>query len=236
MVLLAACQPQAVTPTLPIADTAFPSPTTAASPSPIPITPEPTKTIPPAPLDFTEQFDGPLPYWTYQQVDNGQAPANLNLDGGFLVFDLTGPNEWVYSLYGVSAYTDVRVDVQTQFRTGGTGALGIVCRYSEEQGWYELNIFADQTYDLLYGQWLTPGVARYTPLFRDSSDKIKGDANEIGLICKGDTLVPFINGVQMRTWQENKIGLKEGRIGISAASFENVPMTIAYDWVKVSEP
>ena len=53
-------------------------------------------------------------------------------------------------------------------------------------------------------------------------------------MCQGNTLTPFINGVQMRIWQENKFGLKEGKIGISAASFADVPFTTAYDWVKVS--
>jgi len=49
-------------------------------------------------------------------------------------------------------------------------------------------------------------------------------------------LTPFINGVQMRSWQEDKIGLKEGKIGLSAASFDSVPLTVAYDWLKVNEP
>ena len=125
---------------------------------------------------------------------------------------------------------------QTDVPAGGTGAFGVICRYSEEQGWYEFNIYTDQSYELLFGQWLSPGIARYTPLSSGGSEKIKGDSNEIGLLCQGSTLTPFINGVQMRSWQDNKFGLKAGMIGISAASFESVPFTIAYDWLKVSEP
>ena len=112
-------------------------------------------------------------------------------EGGFLVFDLTGPNQWVYALYSVPAYTDIRVDAQVEFRAGGTGAFGIVCRYGEQQGWFEFNIYADQTYELLFGQWLSPGLARYTPLFNGGSEKIKADANEIGLVCQGNTLTPY---------------------------------------------
>ena len=106
----------------------------------------------------------------------------------------------------------------------------------EDQGWYEFNVYADQTYVLLFGQWLAQGVARYTPLFRNGSEKIKADANEIGLLCQGNTITPFINGVQMRSWQDNKFGLKTGKIGISAASFGSGPFTVAYDWLKVSQP
>jgi len=64
----------------------------------------------------------------------------------------------------------------------------------------------------------------------------EGDSNEIGLLCQGSTLTPFINGVQMRSWQEDKFGLKKGKIGLSAASFESIPLTVAYDWFKVSQP
>jgi hypothetical protein len=79
-------------------------------------------------------------------------------------------------------------------------------------------------------------VARYTPLVRAESEKIQPSLNEIGLECAGDTLTPFINGVQMRRRQETTFGLTEGRIGISAASSELVPLTISYDWLRVSEP
>jgi hypothetical protein len=195
-----------------------------------------TATLAPAPLAFTEQFNGSLPYWTFQQVDNGHPAADPNVENGFLVFDLTGPNQWVYALYNTPPYADVRVDAQTDLPASGTGAFGIVCRYSEEQGWYEFNIYTDKTYVLLFGQWLAQGVARYTPLFRNGSEKIKTDANQIGLLCQGNLITPFINGVQMRSWQDNKFGLKTGKIGISAASFGNGPFTIAYDWLKVSQP
>jgi hypothetical protein len=236
-ILLTACQLKTAASTpLPPTATEPPSPTATASPSPSPIPPTAIQTFPPAPRTFTEQFEGILPYWTFQQIDFGQPAATPKVAGGFLVFDLPGPNQWVYALYSIPDYADIRLDAQVEDRAGQAGAVGVVCRYSEEQGWYEFNIYADQTYELLYGQWLAPGVARYTPLFRGESPKIEGDANQIGLVCQGNTLTPFINGTQMRIWQDNKFGLKNGKIGISAASFAAVPFTVAYDWVKVSLP
>lgn len=193
-------------------------------------------TLPPALRDFTEEFNGSLPYWAFLQIDNGQPTAGPSAEGGFLVFDLPAANQWTYALYGGQDYAEVRVDARVEIRTGSDGAAGVVCRYSEKDGWYELNVYADQTYMLLFGQWLAQGVARYTPLYRGESEKIRSDANEIGLLCEGDTLTPFINGVQMRKWQEKKFGLESGKIGISAASFADVPFSVAYDWVKVSEP
>ena len=81
-----------------------------------------------------------------------------------------------------------------------------------------------------------PGWRVYTPLFQGKSEKIATDTNDIGLECQGNTLTPFINGVQMRRWQEQKFGLLSGQVGLSASSFQDIPFTIAFDWVKVSEP
>jgi hypothetical protein len=155
---------------------------------------------------------------------------------GFLVFELPAANQWVYGLYGPQEYSDVRVEARVETRAGKQGSTGVICRYSEQNGWYEFNVYADQTYVLLYARWLTEGVARYTPLVRAASEKIQPVQNDIGLLCQGNTLTPFINGVQLRQNPENIFGLATGKVGISAASFENAPMTIAYDWVKVSEP
>lgn len=235
--LLTACQSRSTANTpLPATAIQLPSPTALPSPTPSLIAPTAVPTLAPAPRSFTEQFDAEIPYWTFQQIDLGSPAATPTSDNGFLVFDLTSQNQWIYAFYNLPDYTDIRLDARVEVRAGEAGAVGLVCRYTEAGGWYEFNIFADQTYELLYGQWLAPGLARYTPLFRGVSEKIRSDANEIGLVCKGDALTPFINGVQMRIWQDTRIGLMDGQVGISAASFATLPYSIAYDWVKVSQP
>ncbi len=197
--------------------------------------PLPTATAGPAPRTFTEDFAGSLSYWSFVQVDNGsQAPAP-QVKAGFLRFDLTGPNQWIYALYSQQAYADVRIEAQVTI--GGTnGAAGVVCRYSQTAGWYELNVYPDQTYVLLYGQWLAPGVARYSPMVRSHSEKIQPGQNTIGLQCQAKGLTPVINGVNMRQRLDNTYALTAGQVGISAASFEAAPTSVLYSWVKVSQP
>lgn len=228
LTLVSACQP--ATKATPLS----PELTAVPSLSPVPF-PASTETLAPAPRTFDEEFNGNLPYWAFQQIDNGQPFPGPNVEAGYLVFDLTAPNQWVYALYSGQDYQNVRVDAQVEVRAGD-GALGTVCRYSEKDGWYEFNIYSDQTYMLLYGQWLTQGIAHYTPMYHGDSEKIKSGANEIGLLCDGNILTPFINGVQMRKWDEQKFGLTHGKIGIAAASFADVPFNAAFDWVKLGEP
>jgi hypothetical protein len=232
---LTACQGTTSTP-LSLTSTGVPSPelTVVPSLSPVPSS-APTETLAPAPRTVDEEFNGSLPYWSFMQIDNGQPFPGPSVDAGYLVFNLTAPNQWAYALYGGQDYQNVRVDAQVEVRAGD-GALGIVCRYNEKDGWYEFNIYSDQTYMLLYGQWLAQGVVHYTPLYHGDSEKIKNGANEIGLLCEDSLITPSINGVQMRKWDEQKFGLTGGEVGISASSFDNVPFTSAYDWFKVSEP
>ncbi len=155
---------------------------------------------------------------------------------GFLVFEMMESNQWAYALYGGWQYGDVSIEATAQDRTGGDGAAGVVCRYDKNAGWYELDVFADGTYQLLYGRWLSAAVAGYVPLYRGESEAIQADENSLGLQCRGDTLTPSINGHALRQWQERKFGLKNGQVGLSVSSFADVPLVIAFDSVKVSEP
>jgi hypothetical protein len=234
-IFLLACQPTTTsTPSrstplgLPSTQTVAPSPQATA-------TFESTATpLPPAPRDFTEEFDSASPYWSTFGTNN--FVPDVQLQNGFLVFNLTQTNDWADSIYNAQDYQDVRVDAQVEVRNGNDGTVGIVCRYSQTKGWYEFNIYADQTYMLMYGQWLAPGIARYTPLHRVNSEKIKAGTNQIGLVCQGDTLTPYINNVRMPIYEDNKVGLKDGNIGVTASSFADVPFVAAFDWVKVSTP
>ena len=225
-IFLFACQPRTSTP-LPPTETVAPSPEATS-------TLEPTATLPPALRIFTENFDSPSPYWS--NLGTNTVEPDVQLQSGFLVFNLTQANDWADAIYNAQDYQDVRVDAQVEVRAGNDGTVGVVCRYSRANGWYEFNIYADQTYVIMYGQWLSPGIARYTPLHRTSSEKIHTGMNQIGLLCEGNTLTPYINNVRMIVYTDNKVGLKDGNIGLTASSFTEVPFVAAFDWVKVSTP
>jgi len=226
-IFLFACQPTVTSTPLPPTQTVAPTLEATA-------TLEPTATLPPAPRDFTEEFNSASPYWSTFGTNNIE--PDIELQNGFLVFNLAQTNDWTDSIYNAQNYQDVRVDAQVEVRAGNDGTVGVVCRYSQTNGWYEFNIYADQTYVLMVGQWLSPGIARYTPLHRTSSEKIRPGMNQIGLICQGNSLTPYINNVRMIVYEDNKVGLKDGNIGLTASSFADVPFVAAFDWVKVSEP
>jgi hypothetical protein len=235
--LAAACQPPAAveqpstnTPRL------SPPPLSTSTVSPSPAPPTATPTLAPAERLFTEEFEGAAPFWQYVQAGGRDGALEADAGGGSVRLNLAAPNVWALAVYEPQAYADVRVDAQVDLGTSGEGAAGLICRHDPAAGWYEFNIYADNTYAILFGQWLAEGVARYTPLVISESEAIRQGANEIGLACEGDVLTPYINGVQIRRRQESLHVLHEGQVGVSAASFETAPLVIVVDWVRVGNP
>ncbi len=233
----AACQPATPIPTLeptlpPTTHTPLPSATAT-------IVPTLTPTLVPTPESpyFTENFDNELSRWAILQAGGADTPQT-RLNNGFLVFDLAAPYDWVYAIAGSFTYSDVRVDALMQNQGQDPASLGLICRYSEQDGWFEFNISGDGTYNVLYGQWLDKDVARYTPIAMSDSEYIKkgGVQNEIGLTCQGKYLLLYLNGKLFRKLDVSRFNLNEGKVGLSVSSFENTPVTAAFDWVKVSEP
>ena len=239
--LLAACQPAASPPT---AVTLLPpTATIPATQTPIPVTdtpvPTPTIELSPTPLPrlFTNEFDSPLEGWAILQTGNDTVPK-VSAENSALTLQMDSPFTWVYAVYGAQEYTDIRVDARFTNQAASPASIGLLCRYSETDGWLEYNVYSDGTYSVLYGQWLANGIADYLPVLSSSSSAIlpSGSSQEIGLICSGTTLSLLIDQIIIRNVDVSRFELTGGKVGITASSFENIPVMAAFDWLRVSEP
>ncbi|HJR82019.1 MAG TPA: hypothetical protein VJ821_18240 [Anaerolineales bacterium] len=239
LLFVIACQPATPTPVAPL----FPTATTVASQTPLPATvsPAPTATpeFTPTPLPrlFTDEFDSSLAGWVILQSGNDSVP-NVNTENSNLILQMESVYTWVYALYGAHDYADVHIDAQFENRGGSPSAIGLVCRYSEAEGWFEFNVSTDGTYNVLYGHWLASGIADYLPIWSGPSNAIgpSGTAQEIGLRCSDTSLALYVNQQNIRNVDVSRYELLEGKIGLTVSSFENTPIIAAFDWVKVSEP
>ena len=205
---------------------------------PPPATPEvvePTQaelTPEPLPLYFTDEFDTTSTYWEFLQA-GGMIPPVTAFQGGTLRIDMTSPDTWLIGIHNANTYSNVFVRATTS--VSPAGSTGLICRYSED-GWYEFNIAHDGTYNLLLGQWLSPGVAKYIPIINDLSNKLTGGApNEIGLFCEDNFLQLYANGTLIRRVEVTNFGLTNGKIGITASSFSEVPMSGMFEKISVAE-
>jgi hypothetical protein len=227
-----------------------PTPTTSLIPTSTPLptllpdtpTPEPTSTFEPSPTPlprfFTNEFDSSLAGWVILQAGNDAVP-NIKTENGALLLQMDSPFTWLYALYGAEEYADVRIDAQFTNRAGTPSSVGLVCRYGEEQGWFEFNVSTDGSYNVLFGKWLAVGIAEYLPVTDNGSSTLiqpSGATQTIGLLCEANTLSLYVNEIILRRVDVERFGLADGKVGIAASSFENVPILAAFDWVKVSEP
>jgi hypothetical protein len=217
---------------------------TRVTPTSVPATVTPT--IPPSPTAtpippkkfFTEEFDTTPVYWSTLYASGDPGRVDILNDGGALTFELYSSNAWLYAIYGAFEYDSVHIETLVESQGSDLNAMGLVCNYSEQDGWYEFNISSDSTYNVLYGQWMAEGIARYTPILNDTSDRIAtgNTTNEIGLDCYENILQLYINGKLIRKLNVEHIGLTSGKVGLTLGSFEEAPVILAFDWVKVSEP
>ena len=237
LILITACQNATATPKIestPIAATQTPpAPATAT----MTFIPAPTRsaTPTPAPLFFTEEFNTDMGAWASFQTGGAESPT-MNLENDSLRIDFSSPNTWYYAIHNAHEYSNVFVS--TKFLGAPSGSIGVVCDYSESHGWYEFNLASDGTYSVLLGQWLAQGIAQYTPIATDKTEYLQGGNfnYEVGLTCQENILLLHINGKLFRKLDVTRYGLTEGKIGITASSFEETPMIAVFEWVKVGKP
>lgn len=227
------------------------TPTPAPAASAPPATMEAAATAVPTevPVDqsqrfFVEEFDVENPSWQYMVV-NGSSHEVVNgivglmsvrTAGGLQVFDLQGPEAWVYSIYEPQIYSDVRLDVHVNNRGVNNNNVSLICRMSEA-GWFEFNIANNGLYEVLYGKRSGDAV-EYIPIADGGSGGIRNGMaeNEYGITCQGNILTLFINGEQARRLEDKKFLLPEGKVGIAVSSFRDVPVTVDVFKVSISEP
>ena len=200
-------------------------------------TPSPEPTLTPFPRFFTDEFEGSLGSWVTLQAGSGAVP-NVKTENSTLTLQMDAPFTWAYAVFGDQEYDNVRLDARFANQAGSPSSIGLVCRYSESEGWFEYNVSTDGTYNVLYGQWLANGVADYLPILSAPSNAIQpsGTSQEIGLLCSDTILSLFIDQTLIRNVDVSRYELTSGNVGITASSFENTPVIAAFDWVKVSEP
>jgi len=237
ILVIPACQAATPTSVAPL----FPTATLPPSPLPATATPQPTATLEltatPFPRLFTDEFDASLAGWVILQAGSDGVPK-VETGNSRLTLQMDSPYMWMYTLYGAQHYSEVRVDAQFTNQAGSPAFIGLICRYSEDDGWLEYNVGTDGTYNVLYGKWLSTGIANYLPIASGSSGAIQpsGASQEIGLACSGTTVALFVNQTLLRNIDVSRFELSDGKIGITASSFENAPVVAVFDWVKVSEP
>lgn len=214
------------------------------APTEVPPTEIVVATEPPQPMDyFTEEFDATdFNNWSsfllYDETYSDPDKVTVETDGGRLVWSFD--TEWVdyYLFYNAFEYEDVTVEVRAENRGKNNTAVGLVCRYDPEVGWYQFRIANNGLYVIEYYEILPSGKIRPNRIANGGSNDIKqGKAtNEYSITCEGEELTLTINGAEVTTIPERKYGLNSGQIGVAVSSLNVLPIEVEMDWITISEP
>ena len=204
------------------------------------LVPSPTATFTPLPPKryFMEEFDSVPGTWSTLYASGDSSRVEILNENSKLTFELYSPVTWLYAIYSAFEYEKVYIEMRVESLGSEHNSMGLVCQYNEQEGWYEFDISNDGSYSVLHGQWLGEGIASYTPILDDTSNQITtgNSVNEIGLGCHDNILQLYINGNLIRNLNVDYIGLTSGKVGLSLGSFEEPPVILSFDWVKVTEP
>ena len=194
--------------------------------------------IPEPPRFFVEGFSDQFTNNWETFITNGEKNGlNLPVDNGSLVFNIVDPNLWAYLTYKPQTYNDVQIDVRVENR-GEDSGVNIICNYDGQQ-WYEFRIASNGLYGIYYQALNSDQVHSSQFMIADGgSNKIKNgeNTNEYSVVCSGETLSLSINGTLTRTVTDKDHVMNEGKIGIGVFSYNRVPVILAVDQLKVSQP
>ena len=182
---------------------------------------------------YTEEFDSDqLPTW-FSQIANGDIDqVEIFTKNGKLVFSIGGTDTYMYLINEAFSYSDVQLDIEVENRGSNTNNIGLICRFNED-GWYEYVINSNGMYEL----WsFTPDVG-YDMIHQGGSKHIRvGKAfNQYTVICNGDRLTLFINGVETHT-QTDRTLRDEGLVGVAVSSTYAIPVEVEFEYFMVSPP
>ncbi len=189
-------------------------------------------------FDFDAQDDNWQTVLNVTGRDTNLSNMTTEFSDGFLSFDIDTKNLYTYVNYTAYDYSDVRVDARVENRGTNNNNISLICRYTEDEGWYEFNVANNGLWWIFHGLIEADGTPVYTRLYNGGSNDIKQgkDVNEYGAVCRGRSLTLYINGKEVKTVEDNEFVLRSGQVGVSVSSFDDLPVKVDFDWVKISEP
>ncbi|MAT41280.1 MAG: hypothetical protein CL609_02985 [Anaerolineaceae bacterium] len=198
--------------------------------------PEPTEEVVLQNESFRlEEFENDISGWSWFITSGSEDKTQIYRDRGRVVFELIDKDIYAYLMYDDYTYTDVKISTSVENRGKTPTSVSLICRYEQNSGWYEFNIGSDGLYTILrYDGTLADG--EYVFLVNGGSNQIRTgrEFNNYAVSCEGETLTLWINDIKTKTIDDSV--LTEGKIGISASSYNVTPIIVEFDYVDISLP
>ena len=198
---------------------------------------------------FTEEFDAGNENWSFFVVDGSknvpefagdelEDNSSLYTEDGLLVFDINDKYQWVYAFYDPYEYKNVSLEVVAENRGVNNNNVSLICRYTEDEGWYEFNIANNGLYWIYHAIINSDNQVVYSKLADGGSNRVKQgkDINTYAITCEERTLTLYVNGKETRQLDDNNFVLRGGQVGVSVSSFDLLPVKVEFESIDISEP
>lgn len=225
-----------LTPSLTPTATATPAPTDTPTPTPVPTsTPRPTATATPVPQPgdtlLADTFDENIHDWGVFT----RTGVTVKVSSGALAITVTDPQMFYFS-NPAGRFADVDLTVETTLVEGlnRNSFSGAQCRKKDDSNFYMAAITANGYYALVkYANDKWKPLVDWT---LSSAIKTGKATNSVRLICSGQVLQVWINGVRLVTLKDKEFA--SGQIGVLAGTFDAAnPKTIVnFDNVSATLP
>lgn len=184
---------------------------------------------------YIEEFDSPPQNWTYYLFHGEDKDYEIYTQNGELIFDLRGPDQYLYYLYDDYIYDSVYLQTLADNRGQNHNNVSLICNYTPDEGWYEFNVYNSGLYDILvYSVY----HGEYRNLYNGGSKNINSGRaeNTYSVVCDNHDLELYINGILERKITDKTYRLPAGQVGVSVSSFNDLPIKVEFDYVMIDVP
>lgn len=187
---------------------------------------------------FIEDFDVD-PDWYFEVIadpyfDSDPFSVTYSFNNGRMIFNIPEKELYAYYIYDFFTYDTVRLDINYENRGVNSQQVSLVCNLSDE-GWYEFAVQSDGLWYLYYaigGEYdrIASGGSTYI--------KMGKEINQYTLICEGNKVSFYINGVQPTGSPhiDRRYSLRGGFVGFSVSSLQATPVKVEVDWFAITPP
>lgn len=183
---------------------------------------------------FDEEPEG----WSYWFQAGDEERTSFFVEDGKMNVEINGKQTYLYFTYDDFTYDNVYVETIVENRGANSQSVSLICRYSEEDGWYEANIGNDGLYNIFVFDARKQPKGDYDMLTSGGSNAIKQgkDINAYGFSCNDRKLTLWINGTEVTQIKENAYALREGNVGFGVSSYESLPVIVEFDEFTIDQP
>ncbi len=180
-------------------------------------------------LLYQDDFSNPSSGWSEYSSDAGYTRYQ---DGQYLI-EVNQPDYSIWGNYDNDTYTDtiINVDVQVLQSANGTGGFGVMCRYTDNENYYQLEVDEDG-YFIIYKYLSGEFVALHN---WDSLDALKNrNAMTITASCIGSELTLAVDNQVIASVTDSSFS--QGYIGLTSGTFDDVGIRVGFDNLTVHAP